>query len=271
MRSTPRIEPTPKLAWIFGLLYAPAFITLLITIGGDYDEIADSTDNLIRAVVIPLAVLTVLLVVLISWLGWWRLVLFDDRPTPRWMRVIPVVVLLGLIAANVADADRSADLETSFLIWAIVGTLLVGFCEESVYRGLAVVGFRSGHREVHVWLYSSLLFGALHLWNFVAGQDIGPTIYQFVFTFVLGSVFYVIRRATGTIIVPMLLHALWDWTSFVGGSEAFVNPAEATDSVGGAFAPLGGMIAVVLCLVGLKKLFVNEVDEPATPSSSSVR
>ena len=67
---------------------------------------------------------------------------------------------------------------------------MVGFSEEITYRGLAVVGFRGGYSEVHVWLFTSILFGLLHGVNFFLGQDAVPTLRQVIFAFVLGSVFY---------------------------------------------------------------------------------
>ena len=72
-----------------------------------------------------------------------------------------------------------------------------------------MVAFRSGYSELHVWLFSTLLFMYLHAWNFLAGQDFGPTVAQLVFTFVVGSVLYAVRRATGTLIIPMMLHGGW--------------------------------------------------------------
>ena len=185
MTARTRITPAPWLAWVIGLVYGPVFITLLIASGVDYDDIAASTDNLLKAVVVTMAILTVAVAVLTTWLGWWRPVLRDDRPAPRWMISIPILFAVAIVAG--IDYGRVADLRTSFLAWAAVGTLMVGFCEETVYRGLAVVGFRGGYSEVRVWLFSTLLFVLLHAWNLVAGQGIGATAAQIVFTFALGS------------------------------------------------------------------------------------
>ena len=56
-----------------------------------------------------------------------------------------------------------------------------------------------------VWLWSSVFFALLHSINFLLGQDLGPTITQLIATFVIGSAFYISRRATGLIVVPMVL------------------------------------------------------------------
>ena len=92
-----------------------------------------------------------------------------------------------------------------------VGVLLVGFSEEMVTRGLMIVGLRGGLKEPMVWLVSSLLFGLLHAINIVFGQAVDATLQQIVFAFLLGTAFYVTRRVTGTLLVCMVLHALWDF------------------------------------------------------------
>jgi membrane protease YdiL (CAAX protease family) len=251
-----RITPRPSIAWAIGLLYGPAFIALLLASGVDYDTVADSTHNFVRAVVIPMAILTVVVIALTTWLGWWRPVLRDDRPAPRWMISIPIVFAIAILAG--IDYGRVADLQTSFLLWAAVGTLMVGFCEETVYRGLAVVGFREGYSEVRVWLFSSLLFMLLHAWNLVAGQSLPATVSQLGFTFVLGSILYAVRRTSGTLIIPILLHAGWDWMSFTGASDAFKDAADLVDprAFSPAFAGIGVM--VILFLVGAKRLLHPE-------------
>ena len=78
--------------------------------------------------------------------------------------------------------------------WLALGTALVGFSEEIAYRGLALVGFRGGYSEVKVWLFTSILFGLLHGVNVVLGQGAVLTVRQVIFAFVIGSVFYAIRR-----------------------------------------------------------------------------
>jgi uncharacterized protein len=38
---------------------------------------------------------------------------------------------------------------------------------------------------------------------------------QVILTFILGSGFYIIRRISGTLIIPMILHGLWDSSIFI--------------------------------------------------------
>ena len=263
---TYRIAPKTWLGWVIGLVYAPIFIAVMISSGIEYDEFTDSATNLRDAAVVPLVVMVVLVAIAITVLGWWRPVMRDHLGAPRVWRWIPVVFVVAIVAG--IDYSRLGKLDTDFILWALVAGVLVGFAEEGTYRGLAVVAFRSGYSELHVRLFSSLLFMYLHAWNFLAGQDIGPTITQLVFTFVLGSVLYAVRRATGTLIIPMLLHGGWDFASFTASSDAFKESEELVDPRAVPVAFLLLIVMAVLFAVGFKKALRTD-DTTATPTAAS--
>ena len=211
-----RVQPKPSIAWIIGIGYALLFLALEAIMGVGYDEIGATTDNIIRGIVIPLAVGSLVLIIVTTVLGWWRPVLRDlpDGPPrpPRWLLVVPVLAFIAALLG--IDYGNLGNMGGAMILWLALGTAMVGFSEETAYRGLAVVGFRGGYSEVKVWLFSSILFGLLHGVNVILGQGAGPTVRQVIFAFVIGSVFYAIRRITGTLIIPMVIHALWDFGSF---------------------------------------------------------
>ena len=267
-----RVKPRPSLAFAIGLGYAVLFLVLELIVNIDYDKIGESTHNVIRGVVIPVAIGSLVLAILTTVLGWWRPVLSEqpsDPPRPpRWMLVIPgLVLLIGLVGIPYGDLG---DIGGSFLLWLAIGTLLVGFSEELVFRGLAVVGFRGGYSEVRVWLWSSILFGLLHGVNLVLGQGAVLTVRQVVTAFVLGSIFYAIRRTTGTIIVGMVLHGLWDFSTFANEKAAGAATDRSID-VGTAGVALGQSLltfaAVVLFIVGAKRLFTKKAAGTTEPAA----
>jgi hypothetical protein len=100
--------------------------------------------------------------------------------------------------------------------------LLVGFCEELATRGLLITGFRAAWTEPRVWFVSTLLFALLHLPNWVFGA--GPiAVVQALTAFFAGSMLYLTRRVTGSLIPAMLLHGLWDFSSFIGDPAVISN------------------------------------------------
>lgn len=177
----------------------------------DYATIGDTTPNIQRGIVVPIGVGAVLLAIATTVLGAWDDVLFDDgRTGPTWALVVPV--LFGLIAIiNIASLDYRSP-NASALPWLALGTLLVGFSEEVVTRGLLVVGLRdAGWSPVTVYLVSTALFALLHGMNVLFGQSAQLTLVQIVMAFIAGTALYITRLTTGTLLVGIVLHAMWDF------------------------------------------------------------
>jgi membrane protease YdiL (CAAX protease family) len=243
------------------------FLVMELVSAVDYTAIADSTGNVVRAVLIPSAVAALLLAGLTSWLGWWRPVLRDDLGAPTWLWAVPALLVVG-IGVSLVTADYST-LPSGFVPVLLVGALLVGFNEEIVFRGLAIVGFRGDQPEWRVWLFSSLAFGLLHGANLVLGQPLGLTVSQVGIAFIAGSVFYTIRRVTGTIVAPMLIHGLWDFSTFVHqGADLTANAVSTL--LGQVVQNVSLWVAVVLFLVGARWMFrgSGSTRQAARPASS---
>jgi uncharacterized protein len=163
--------------------------------------------------------------------GWRAILTFDVGATnPWWLlqrggaRTFVAGVLIGLllmIALSALQARRSSaireKMEKAFLrlsfilpltgeerIWWIFVSLTAGICEEILYRGFLIHYFRAApfHGGVLVAVIaSSVIFGAAHLYQGVAGV---------ISTAILGLLFSAIFLTTGTLAVPMILHALID-------------------------------------------------------------
>jgi membrane protease YdiL (CAAX protease family) len=163
--------------------------------------------------------------------GWRAILTFDVGATnPWWLlqrggaRTFVAGVLIGLllmIALSALQARRSSaireKMEKAFLrlsfilpltgeerIWWIFVSLTAGICEEILYRGFLIHYFLAAPFHVGVLvavIASSVIFGAAHLYQGVAGV---------ISTAILGLLFSAIFLTTGTLAVPMILHALID-------------------------------------------------------------
>lgn len=256
-----KVKPTALIGFGIAVGYAVLFLVLEQLIGPSYTDIGKTAASILRGIVIPLAICTAVTAGLTTWLGWWRPVLRERPLGVKWMWAIPIVLTVIVLVA--IDWAQISTLSGTFLLLLAIGTLLVGFNEEIVYRGLSLVAFRGAYKEVYVWLATSLLFGFLHGANVFLGQALVPTLQQIAFAFVLGSVFYVVRRVTGSLAWLIILHALWDFGTFtwVGALEVTklgpVVVAQTTVWAGllvAARLPLQ-VALVVLCLIGAKRLF----------------
>ena len=194
--------------------YLAVFFTTWAVNGVDYMRIGENAQTTKLWYALPTLFGCAFLVVAISFLGWWRIVLFDQsRSGPRWIWVLPAV--MAAIILNNFFGLPSGRLSTELLLWSSLGAVGVGFGEEMITRGSMIVGLRSRFSEGRVWLISTLLFSALHVPNVMFGLPISQMPIQVLLTFIMGSGFYVIRRMSGTLILPMVLHGLWDSSLFL--------------------------------------------------------
>ncbi len=214
-----RIKPRWWIGIVVFLAYAAWVMAAWIWRGVDYRQIASET-SLVQAVIQPLGIAAVLLAVFNSWAGWWRATLFE---TPRVRRPLLLAALLldmlGFIAATLGSTDFTA-ITLRHLALVAVATLLVGFCEEMVSRGILLVSLRGSLRsEAWVWFVSGAMFGLLHATNAFFGVG-ALALLQVVLAFCVGSGLYLLRRLGGTLLLPMLVHAAWDFATLASGLDA---------------------------------------------------
>jgi len=179
--------------------------------GTRYDALVDSRAHVLRGIVLPIGLGALLLAVVTTWLGWWNSALFEgSRSGPVWALVVPAL-FAAVAVINIATIDFRSP-QAKLLPLVLVGCLCVGFAEELATRGLLVVGLREGGSgELAVWLVTSVLFSLLHAMNALFGQSGRATLAQLASTFFAGTALYVTLMTTGTLIVGMVLHALWDF------------------------------------------------------------
>lgn len=250
-----RVRPRVWIGLVIYLAYVAVVFTVQLFTGIPYTRFGDSGQNLFLGAGLSLIIAAILLAITTTLLGWWRPALFDrHRAAHRWPIIAPAIMVVALIL-NLVSTDWGS-YDGAFFAASIV-LLLVGFTEELTTRGLLLVGLRSRLSEVWVWLITSVLFGLMHLVNALSGQPIGPTITQVILAAGAGTIFYVLRRVTGSLIWAMILHGFWDFSTFaVGHGEP------------GPLAALGGtieIIAIILALVGVA-FVVRGADEHLAPS-----
>jgi membrane protease YdiL (CAAX protease family) len=215
------MTPRPFIGVLVLATYLAVFYGIWIVNGVDYGRIGESASTILRWYVAPLAGGAVVLTVAASALGWWRPALFEKERAPRWLIASPVFMAVGAVVILLSkDYTRTT---AAMLFLLVVGSLLVGFCEELATRGLLLVGLRARCTEGWAWFLSTLLFGLLHLPNWAFGVGPGAT-GQVVLAFGAGTALYLARRTTGSLIWAMLIHGLWDFAAFIGSGAVVLSP-----------------------------------------------
>ena len=206
-----------------------------------------TTHNVLLTLWIPIGVSLVFTYAVVVWLGWLQPVLRDDEPVNRWVWVVPVVFVVGI--AGAIDYHALAEKGLVFTVVLLVGTQFVGWAEEGMFRGIGVTLFRRhgmSHAQVAIW--SSAVFGAVHLTNAIGrGAQAIP---QAIAVSFAGYFFYLIRRVSRGNVLNSVVHGLFDF-SIISGTAVVVhqNVYPAT-----ALAILVYLVLVVVLLLRRKHI-----------------
>lgn len=253
-RTGTRVRPRVWFGVVAFLAYLAVFYTIWVVNGIDYARIGESEETLLRWYVAPLSGGLIVILVLVSVLGWWRPSLHEERRLPRLAWVPAVMAAVAIL--NLVFADHSR-VTPAMWVLLVVGSVLVGFNEEVITRGQLLVALRSRFGETGVWFFSTLLFSLLHLPNAFFG--IGAlALFQVVIQFGLGSVFYLARRFSGSLVPAMVLHGLWDFSIF-----------SSTVPYAGLVGPFLGIAGVIVVVVLLRRDGRSGRDRTPAPAVAS--
>ena len=213
---------------------------LLLTSGMDTEYAsASSVDVLWRGITVPVAVSLVFTAAVVSALGWWRPAMRDDRPVRSW--TIAIVVLMAAAILLGTNYGGLAERGIGLTLLLLLSTLMVGFTEELMFRGLGVTVFRArGFSEGKVALWTCVIFGLAHASN-LFGEG-ARALLQVLVTAAAGYFFYLVRRRTGGLLVPAVVHGLWDFSLI----SATVVPGK---GYVGTAAPVVVLVALIVLVL----------------------
>lgn len=219
-------------------LLGPQFVSLVIFGVDSFDGQYDDVDSAIATEVVPDGGGALIAIGVIVLLGWTGLVWRERLRTRAWVWVVPIS-LIGLSLA-IVDYDRLSTVGSTLVLALVVGTLMTGVSEELLFRGIALQSLRDKVSEGWAALWVTVLFGSLHLVNLlvVGAGAIG----QALLAMPIGFLLYLSRRVSGGIVVPIVIHWLYDFAIF----SQTVGTAE-TDSTDNGFYLF--VMSIVLLLV----------------------
>lgn len=100
----------------------------------------------------------------------------------------------------------------------LVQALDAGFCEEALFRvtmiPIALHFIKSDKKVTLAWLIPAIFFGTAHMGNLAGGGALSVIIAQAIATSFFGIYFAALFMCTGSIAVPIAVHAVWDLICF---------------------------------------------------------
>jgi len=134
-----RNEPSIGVGVLLYVGYLAIFFTTWTINGVDYNRIGQSSETTKLWYAFPTLFGCAFLVIAISFLNWWRWVLFDKSKTgPKWIWILPIV--MSAIILNNFLGIPPDKLSAELLLWSSLGAVGVGFGEEMITRGSMIVG-----------------------------------------------------------------------------------------------------------------------------------
>ena len=214
--------------------------------------------------------LAILIVTLLTKWTWWRRAGFE---APRHRRdLLYYLILLIPVALNVIPSrivgnpdDLLRTLANTYgnpryLLLALVATLLVGFAEEGIFRGLMFQAIlpRGVWKAV---IITSLLFGLTHSVNLLHGQSVVVTAIQISYALAIGFVAAALVATKGLIWPLVVAHFLTDFTGLPSSAASVTVPGVLVDA---------GMV-IIFIVFGIYLLLRHQLAQPVDSSTEQVR
>ena len=214
----------------------------------EVDDGLYTTEDVVVQMWVPLGAAFVFTYAVVAALRWWDPVLRERHRVQRWVWAVPIIfaVCIGLAI----DYAELADKDLGYILALLVATQFVGWGEEGMFRGIGVTTLRShGLTEGRVALWSSAIFGAVHISNALTGE-VSKALPQAIAVSFAGYFFYLVRRVSGGNAANSVLHGLFDF-SIISGTAIAVDQ---DPYVGSGAAILAYLITGALLVIRRRRI-----------------
>ena len=154
--------------------------------------------------------LTIIAALLLTVMGWWKVVGFrsPDKPMLLLYYIVPFLpIVINLIpGVEVTSAVR--------LMEILAITLMVGFVEEAFFRGLMLNPLK-GRGLWRAAIITSLLFGLTHAMNVLTGKSVAEDMAQIFYAVAIGFAYAALALKKGILWPLVLAHFLIDFFNFI--------------------------------------------------------
>jgi membrane protease YdiL (CAAX protease family) len=230
-------------------------IGLLVLIGMlIWGPVASSLTNLLlpdadslQSYLLNKGLFVVLLLAVMSKIG--GLKFFGIERGSSWWFLVPGLPFLFLTAAVFFDPNAAFGLSTPATVGWILVSLFVGIGEESVFRGILWRAFEARGILVTA-IATSALFGAVHLIGLFTDIPWQIITSQAVFAFGVGMMFAAVRLVSGSLLAPIILHAVFDAGAIVaaGGVNEMLDDTMSVERllIPGALFAVWGLVSILI-------------------------
>lgn len=127
--------------------------------------------------------------------------------------VLSLILAIMFICALIVKEDK-----ITVCYQLIYYLVFISFFEEFEFRGLYPALLKDKVKDIYVIILPNILFGMVHIFSYnnfnepSVASVIGFITGQFLGLFLIGLIFETLKRKFGTIWVPILVHAIFDFS-----------------------------------------------------------
>ena len=178
------------------------------------------TSNIIYKIIIQLPPTLFLLYIIKKYYKWEEIGLTSYIEKKDLFWTLPyVIVLIFMVKKFIGgfyNNMNSYNLGTyMFVLLTFIGTVMAGFCEEVIFRGILLNSFKSEKSIVWSMLISSVGFSIVHITTVVMGNSILAALSTIFYSSLLGFAFVGIAMKMKNIWFLVIFHTLWNFILMV--------------------------------------------------------
>ncbi|WP_424360190.1 CPBP family intramembrane glutamic endopeptidase [Methylocystis parvus] len=211
--------------WAAALAVLVAWI--LVVFGGLILQFGRGTrlERIVSELNYPLIAAPVFLLAVAAYTGKWRAFgLQLDSDSNFSLLIAPAIAIIALWIF----AFRNGVTWNAALKFAGANTLLVGFSEELMFRGVLFYGALSNFGTIWAAAISAAIFGGVHLLNGALTGNWTQAAEQALINVFTGFWLGALRAKLSTIIPLVVIHWLWDFALFTAGTKKSMSVKSAS-------------------------------------------
>ena len=199
----------------------------------------------------------------------WRAIGFRTLDRQQLLWFLPLIVVLiamwVVFLSGLAQTSLSAAQWQSF---ALVGftTLLVGFGEEIMYRGIVLHAFLTTGRVRWAMFVSAIAFSLLHAVNVFGGLPLQAVPIQLLNTFQFGFFFAPLMLKLNNILPLIIFHWLWDFLQILAPSLVDGQTSKTIQSFSQFGDPIQ-LIGGIVMWLQIKQVPQRAIADPLQPAN----
>ena len=179
------------------------------------------------------------------------------------LKLLPLLLLCcsNFIVSIIQKVNINCNIDFFTIISGLIISIGVGIVEELLFRSQVFEEFLKYKSKLQSLIYSSLIFGSVHLLNISSLGSIPIILVQVGYTFFLGMVLGIIYLNSKNILLPIIFHILFNFINDILVIELFPIKWNLTFFLVNI---LVGIIVSLYSLLMFKKILLKEEDNNAS-------